>query len=65
MNIHEYQEIWTPEIGDEYYMTYYMLLYITCSCFLVVISYQLISYVTISLGKIICWPLNEGKKPYK
>ena len=23
MNIHEYQEIWTPEIGDEYYMTCY------------------------------------------
>ena len=27
------------------------------SCFLVVISYHLISYVTISLEKIICWPL--------
>ena len=29
-------------------------------CFLVVISYDLISSVTISLGKIICWPLRDG-----
>ena len=32
--------------------------------FLVVISCHLTSSVTISLGKIICWPLNRGKKPY-
>lgn len=29
---------------------------------LVVISYHLVSYVTILLGKLICWPLNVGKK---
>ena len=29
--------------------------------FVVVISYHLISFVTISLEKIICWPLNGGK----
>ena len=51
-----------PDVKSLHVYVAYDLLYTFC---FLVISYHLISPVTISLGKIICWSLNGGKNPYK